>query len=74
MYLLCDFKLNHLKTASQIGVCSCVSLSREKMHLFSWQISNFGTNLELILHMRTFPIHYLVLASIWITETKLIEE
>ena len=62
-----------MNLASRIGVCSGVSLSREKIHLFSWQISIFGTKLELILHMRTSPIHYLVLASIWITKTNLIE-
>ena len=59
---------------NSLGVCSGVSLSREKIHLFSWQMKNFGTNLELILYMRSIPIHYLVLASVWITETKLIEE
>ena len=52
-YLLCDFEWNHLKTALQIGVCSGVSLSREKVHLFPWQISNLETKLELILHMGT---------------------
>ena len=51
----------------------CFTEQRENTLVFV-AISNFGTNLELKIHMRTIPIHYLVLASILITETKLIEE